>query len=238
MATYASNSEILLDTGRPITALLDEDLEATEQQNVIRTSRERAFNKINSMLRGKTAVPAFHVPALKQVEIDYVISDLIVSAYTLETVNQSEWAERYKTRAEEVMTALSFEASAETPIAYRNNVGNGRLAVIDVFSEHARTEVWTFRALNATEFSVTGSVSGTFPNLDVGEDYPDKKWTSGTMLDYGIRINNYPTVGNAPFNCKITAGSTPFEEGDVFTFQMYASASRKSGISTGKLVRA
>lgn len=238
MATYASNSEIVLDTGRPITALLDEDLAASEQQSVIRTSRERAFNKINAKLQGKTAVPAFHVPALKQVEIDYVISDLIVSAYTLETVNQSEWAEKYATRANEVMETLHFEASAETPVAYRGNVGNGRLAVIDVFSEHARTEVWTFRALSATEFTVTGSVSGTFPNLDVDGDYPDKTWTSGTMLDYGIRINSYPTVGNTPFTCKITAGSTPFEEGDVFTFKMYASESRKSGISTGKLVRA
>lgn len=238
MATYASNSEIVLDTGRPITALLDEDLSSAEQQSVIRTSRERAFNKINATLRGKTAIPAFHVPALKQVEIDYVISDLIISAYTLETVNQSEWAEKYKVRADEVLTALQFEASAETPVAYRGNTGNGRLAIIDVFSEHARTEIWTFRALNATEFSVTGSVSGTFPNLDVGNDYPDKTWTSGSMLDYGIRISNYPTVGNTPFACKITAGTTAFEQGDVFTFQMYASASRKSGISTGKLVRA
>ena len=238
MATYASNSEIVLDTGRPITALLDEDLTSSEQQSVIRTSRERAFNKINAALRGKTAVPAFHVPALKQVEIDYVISDLIISAYTLETVNQSEWAEKYATRASEVMTSLQFEASAETPVAYRGNVGNGRLTIIDVFSQHARSEVWTFRAQSATEFTVTGSISGTFPNLDVGSDYPDKTWTSGTMLDYGIRINNYPTVGNTPFTCKIVAGTTPFEEGDVFTFRMFASADRKSGISTGKLVRA
>lgn len=238
MATYASNSEIVLDTGRPILALLDEDLTSTEQQNVIRTSRERAFNKINAMLQGKTAVPAFHVDALKQVEIDYVISDLIVSAYTLETVNQSEWAEKYASRADEVMRTLNFEASAEGAVAYRGNTGDGRLAVIDVFSEHARTEVWTFRALSATEFSVTGSVSGTFPNLDVGSDYPDKTWTAGTMLDYGIRINNYPTVGNTPFTCKITAGSTPFEEGDVFTFKTFASASRKTGVSTGKLIRA
>lgn len=238
MATYASNSEIVLDTGRPITALLDEDLTSSEQQSVIRNSRERAFNKINAMLQGKTAVPAFHIDALKQVEIDYVISDLIVSAYTLETVNQSEWAERYATRASEVMTSLNFEASAETPLAYRGNTGNGRLAIIDVFSEHAKSEVWTFRALNATEFSVVGSVSGTFPNLTVDNDYPEKDWTSGTVMDYGIRISNYPIVGNTPFTCKITQGSTEFVEGDVFTFKMFGSSARKGGISTGKLIRA
>lgn len=238
MATYASNTEIVLDTGRPITALLDEDLTSTEQQNVIRTSRDRAFNKINSMLQGKTAVPAFHIDALKQVEIDYVISDLIVSAYTLETVNQSEWAEKYKSRADEVMNMLNFEASAENAVAYRGNTGNGRLKVIEVFSDHAKSEIWTFRALNATEFSVFGSVTGTFPTLTVDVDYPEKDWTSGTVIDYGIKISNYPTVGNAPFYCKISNGSTPFVEGDVFTFKMFASSGRKGGISTGKLIRA
>ena len=228
----------MLDTGRPITALLDEDLTLPEQQSVIRVSRERAFNKINAKLQGKTAIPAYHIAALKQVEIDYVISDLIISAYTLETVNQSDWAEKYASRSNEVMESLSFIASAENPVAFRGNTGNGRLKVVDVFSDHAKSEIWTLRALNATQFSVVGSVTGTFPNLTVDTDYPEKGWSSGSLVDYGLRIPNYPTIGNTPFACRITIGTIAFVQGDVFTFKMYASSDRKGGISTGKLVRA
>ena len=238
MSTYASNSEIQLDTGRSITNLLDEDLNDAEQQNVIRTARERAFNKINAKLRGKTAIPAFHIPVLKQVEIDYVISDLIVSAYTLETVNQSDWAEKYASRANEVLESLHFEASAELPVAYRNNTGNGKLKIINVYSEFIKTEVWTFRALNSTEFAIVGSVTGTFPVLTVDVDYPEKDWNFGTIEDYGLKMATIPTVGRTPFECKITQGSTEFEQGDVFTVQTYASESSRKGISTGKLVRA
>lgn len=238
MATYASNSEIKFDTGRPITNLLDEDLSATEQSNVIRVARQRAFEKINSKLTGRTAIPAFHIPALKQVEIDYVLSDLINGAYTMETVNQSEWAEKYQSRADEILSGLKFEASAENPVAFRGNTGNGRLSVTEVFSEFCKTEMWTLRALSDTEFIVTGSISGQFPNLTVGEAYPEKDWSSGTISDYGLSISNYPTVGNTPFMLKVTAGSTAFVDGDVFTFRTYGSEARMKGISTGKLVRA
>jgi hypothetical protein len=238
MATYASNSEIKFDTGRPITALLDEDLTATEQANVIRVARQRAFEKINSQLTGRTAIPAFHIQSLKQVEIDYVIADLISGAYTLETVNQSDWGEKYQSRAEETLQGLRFEASAEEPVAFRGNTGNGRLSVTAVYSEFCKTEMWTLRALSATEFKVVGSVSGGFPNLTVGEVYPEKDWSSGVISDYGLSISNYPTVGNTPFMLKVTAGSTAFEDGDVFTFRTYGSEARAKGISTGKLVRA
>jgi len=238
MATYASSSEIKFDTGRPITALLDEDLSSTEQSNVIRVARQRAFEKINSQLTGRTAVPAFHIPSLKQVEIDYVIADLISGAYTLETVNQSDWGEKYQSRAEETLGGLRFEASADEPVSFRGNTGNGRLSITEVFSEFCKTEMWTLRALSATEFTIVGSVSGNFPNITVGESYPEKDWSSGTIADYGLTLSNYPTVGNTPFMLKLVAGSTAFEDGDVFTFKTYGSEARAKGISTGKLVRA
>ena len=238
MGTYASNAEIQFDTGRSVVELLDEDLTETEQENVIRIARERAFEKINARLVGRTAIPAFHIPSLKQVEIDYVLSDLVVSAYTMETVNQSEWAEKYLNRAEEVLNNLHFEASAETPVPYRGNTGNGRLTIIDVFSEHCRTEVWTFRAISATEFSVIGSIQGSFPNLTVDVNYPEKDWNQGLIKDYGLTLSNYPTVGNTPFTCKITSGSVDFVDGDVFTVKTYSSAKQKQGVSSGKLMRA
>lgn len=238
MSTYCSNSEVQLDTGRSITTLLDEDLTSSEQQNIIRTARERAYNRINSKIRGKTAIPANHIPVLKQVEIDYVLSDLITSAYTLETVNQSDWAERYKTRADEVLDELHFDASAELPVAYRGNTGNGRLTITDVFSEHAKSEIWTFRASNATEFSVVGTLSGQFPDLTVDISYPEKDWPGGTIQDYGLTISSYPSIGNTPFICRVAAGSIDFVEGDVFTVKMFESETHRTGISTGMVIRA
>ena len=238
MSTYASNAEIKFDTGRSVLMLLDEDLTTTEQQNVIRVARERAYNRINAMIRGKTAIPAFHVPVLKQVEIDFVISDLVVGAYTMQTLNQSDWAEKYSSRAEEALATLIFEASAEKPVVYRGNTGDGRLKIIDVFSEIAKTEIWNFTAISTTEFSVTGSVSGSFPTLTVDTEYPEKDWASGTSMDYGLTLNSYPAVGNTPYSCKITQGNTDFVKGDNFTVKIYASETSRQGISTGKLIRA
>jgi len=238
MSTYASNSEIKFDTGRAITTLLDEELSANEQQNVIRVARERAYNRINAKLRGKTAIPAFHVPSLKQVEIDYVISDLVTGAYTLEVVNQSEWAEKYMERADEVLATLVFEASAERPVADRSNVGDGTLKIIDVFSEYAKTEVWTFTATSSTEFSVYGSVSGAFPALTVDTEYPEREWATGIGNDYGLQLQAYPAPGRTPFSCKINEGNTPFEKYDVFTVKIFASEESRQNISSGKLVRA
>lgn len=238
MGTYASNSEVVFDTGRSVIELLSEDLEdSTAQQNVIRSARERAFNTINSKLRGKTAIPAFHIESLKQVEVDYVLSDLLVGAYTQEMLNKSEWAEKYKERADSLLQSLYFEASAEEPIAYIRNVGNGRLKVIQVFSDYAKEEVWSFTALNATEFSVVGSVSGTFPILTVDVDYPEKDWVDGSIMDYGLSLTRFPTIGKTPFWLKISSGSTPFAQYDNFKVRTYASQASRKGIQTGKLVR-
>lgn len=238
MGTYASNSEIVLDTGRPVTNLLDEDLTTDEQRNVIRNARERAYNRINSKLTGKTAVPAFHIPVLKQVEIDYVISDLMVGAYSGTTLNESDWSEKYSSRAEEALEGLVFEASADEPIIYGDNIGNGKLKIISVFSDFAKEEVWSFTALNATEFSVVGSVTGTFPTLTVDASYPEKDWTADTRSDYGVMMPGYPTVAQTPFICKISQGLTDFVEGDNFKVRMFSSSASKSTITTGQIVRA
>jgi len=237
MSTYASNAEIQFDTGRSVVELLSEELTADEQQNVISTARERAFNTINSKLKGKTAVPAFHIDVLKQVEIDFVLSELLVGAYTLESMNQSEWAEKYSERAKNALAELYFDASVEEPIVYSGNVGDGTLKIISVFSEYAKEETWVFTALNATEFSVIGSVSGTFPTLTIDKDYPEKDWGLGNVFDYGLKLSNYPTLGRTPFICRINNGSVAFEKYDNFSVKMFASESSRRGISTGRLIR-
>lgn len=238
MGTYSSNSEIKLDTGRPITEMLDEDLTTDEQQNVIRAARQQAFDRINAKIYGKTAIPAFHIPSLKQVEIDYVIADLVISAYTLESVNQSEWAEKYINRANEILDSMQFESSNEDVVAYSGNTGNGRLTLLKVYDDYVKTETWTFRALSATEFSVNGSVTGSFPTLTVDVLYPEKSWGSGTINDYGLTLKNFPSVGQTPFDCKIVPGSIDFELGDVFTVKTYSSENKRSSISSGKIIRA
>jgi hypothetical protein len=227
-----------LDTGRPVTNLIDEDLTAEEQTSVIRSARERAYNRINSKLRGKTAVPAFHIPELKQVEIDFCLSDLMMGAFSGSTLNESDWGTKYEERANSVLDNLVFEASAEEPVTYGENSGNGKLKFVDVFSDFIKSEVWAFTALTATEFSVVGSVTGQFPNLTVDVQYPEKDWTDDLRSDYGLTLSSYPTVSRTPFICIIKAGSSPFEQGDNFKVRTFSSSADKRQITTGKLVRA
>lgn len=237
MGTYASTSEIKLDTGRSIDSMMDEDLSASEITTAIRNSRERAYNHINALIDGKTAIPAFHIPALKQVEIDLVIADVITGAFTMETSNTSEWSEKYRERAQAVLDNLTFSSSAEEPISYRSNIGNGRLKIIDVNDDMAKTEQFLFMALSSTEFSVLGSVSGRLPNVDVGDDYPDTDWTSSSVSDYGL-LSSSLGFADFPFHCKITEGSTPFGVGDNFRVKIFGSSRTKGTITTGRIIRA
>jgi hypothetical protein len=237
MGTYASNSEIKLDTGRDIDSMMDEDLSTTEKTNAIRSARERAFNHINARIDGQTAIPAFHIPVLKQVEIDLVISDVIAGAFTLQTANVSEWSEKYKERADQVLETLTFGAAAEEPIAHRSNTGDGRLKIIEVNDDMAKTEQFLFMALTADEFSIVGSVSGRLPNITVGDDYPSTDWTAGSVSDYGL-VSTSLGYDEFPFYCKITAGSTDFVKGDNFKVRIFGSSQAKSTISIGRVVRA
>jgi hypothetical protein len=232
METYSENDDLQLDTGKALTDLLEEGLMDAQQATTLSNARERAYNKINSALEGRTALPAWHIQALKQVEIDFVIADIISSAYTMESANTSEWSDKYSARAQQTLDNLSFSASAEEPEYPSSNVGDGALKIISVSDEYAKTEMWTFMAQNATYFSVYGSVSGRLPDLTVGSFYPDKLWT-GPMTDYGLGRSNFPSADTFPFNCNIIAGETDFEEGDRFTVEMFSCSKKKKGISTG-----
>ena len=71
--------------------------------------------------------------------------------------------------------------------------GNGVIKVTDIDQSTAVSEVWTLTATSATNFTVTGSVSGAKPAATVGTPYVDD------------------------ISFKITAGGTPFIAGDTFT---------------------
>lgn len=71
--------------------------------------------------------------------------------------------------------------------------GDGGIMITDIDQSTAVAEVWTLTATSATNFTVTGSVSGAKPAATVGTPYVDD------------------------ISFKITAGGTPFIAGDTFT---------------------
>lgn len=72
--------------------------------------------------------------------------------------------------------------------------GNGTMTAVSVNTRTAVVETWTFTATSATNFTVTGSVSGARAALTVGTPYD-----------------------NGFIAALITAGGTPFTAGAVFT---------------------
>jgi hypothetical protein len=239
MSTYSANADLKFDTGRSLTDLLDEDLSADDYDDVLRRARERAFNFINSRLEGKTAIPANHINSLKQVEIDLCLSDILSSAFTMETSNTSDWVEKYKERATSVLDNLSYDASAEDPKAKTGNTGNGRMRLIGVNGEYTKTERIIFNCIDANTFRVFGSVNGRLPDLLVDSPYPDPQWTSGGQVsDYGLLVPSHPSYEAFPFYVRLNSGSEDFVEGDMFTMNLYASSRSKMNIAVGKIMRA
>lgn len=77
--------------------------------------------------------------------------------------------------------------------------GNGTLTGVSVNQNTASEELWTITATSATTFTVSGFVSGAQTNATVGTAY-----------------------NNGMVSFTITAGSTPFVAGDVFSFSVSA----------------
>lgn len=78
--------------------------------------------------------------------------------------------------------------------------GNGTMSAVTVNQATASEELWTITATSATNFTVEGFVSGPMAAATVGTPY-----------------------NNGMVSFTITAGSTPFQAGDVFTFNVDAS---------------
>ena len=74
--------------------------------------------------------------------------------------------------------------------------GDGVIQLTDIDQSLAVPEIWTITATSATNFTVTGSVSGAAPAATVGTQYND-------IISF-----------------KITAGGTPFIAGDEFTIEI------------------
>jgi hypothetical protein len=186
-------------------------------------ARLRAYNKINEQyLAGRTVIPASHIAALKEVEIDLVISDIMTGSFSMEMTNISDWTEKYMERAKEVLESLRFDASVESAVADSQNTGDGTVGTIVANDHFTVTELWTLIAQNQNVFTVRGSLTGPLPNLEVGTAYPEKGW--GTVVnDYNLilRSREYEAY---PIYLTVTAGATDFVQYDRFTFKTFAAS--------------
>lgn len=90
-------------------------------------------------------------------------------------------------------------SSATTPEAGAGNTGDGTCSAVVTDDDYTLTEDFVLEATGADEFTIEGSVSGILDPVTVGEEYVGDKVTF-----------------------TITAGETPFAEGDTFTFSTVA----------------
>ena len=221
--TYCVNADIVLDSGKSIDSLLDADLDAAGITARKDAARLRAYNKINDQhLIGKTVIPASHIAALKEIEIDLVISDIMTGSFSMEMANTSDWTEKYVERAKEALESLRFDASSESAVADSQNTGDGTVGTIVVNDHFTVTELWTLIAQNLNVFTVRGSLTGPLPNLTVGNAYPEKDW--GTVVnDYDLilHIREYEAF---PFYLTVTGGAVDFVQYDRFTFKTFAAS--------------
>jgi hypothetical protein len=221
--TYCRDEDLEMDTGRSVNALFDASLSDSDIKKVKEKARIRAYNKINDhYLRGKTAVPAVHIPGLLEIEKDLALASLLRGAYTMEGPNISEWAKNYEDNAIEALKVLRFGASAEDVVPSTHNTGNGYVSEIIVSDRITLTEDWVLKAMDSDDFTVYGSISGYLLDAEVGEPYPDKDW-SHHVEDYNFKkfYNADDNPDLYPIQFTITQGSTAFAKNDSFVFRTY-----------------
>ena len=218
--TYATNADYLLDSGQNVSLFMDVELTDEEKEKQKSNSGERAYNIINDYLNGKTVIPARHIRIVKQIEIDFVLADVMTGAYTMETSNVSDWIEKYSSRAKEALNNIRYKASAEDVVANAENTGNGTIGAIVTNDMFTQTEQWILTCVSSTQFSIFGSVTGYLQNVTIGTQYPEADWT-GQVGDYNFNSQAYPRFEQYPVSFKIENGSTVFVANDKFTFKTY-----------------
>lgn len=221
--TYCTNDELIMDDGQSVDKMLNVDLSKSKKTLQKDAARLRSYNKINDQyLQGRTVIPATHIASLKQVEIDFVISDIMTGSFSGETLNDSDWSEKYSERAKELLENIRFDATSEDAVADDQNTGDGTVGTIDTNNEFTMTEKWIFTAQNANVFSVRGSLTKSLFNIEVGEPYPEKNWV-GAFTDYGMEMESRK-YEEYPISLTITTGEIDFVQYDRFTFKTYSAS--------------
>jgi hypothetical protein len=227
--TYCRDEDLVLDTGRSIDAMLDNSLNDNQKKAVKEDARTNAFNIINDQhLLGKTAIPAGHIPTLKEIEKHLALSLLLRGAYTLESPNRSEWIQDYEDKAIDALGKLRFCASAEDVVPDEENTGDGTVTEVRVIDEVTMTETWVLKAISSTEFSVYGTKTGYLRLLTVDIMYPEKDWVK-FRKDYNfIYPENDADLKPElyPIRLTVNSGNTDFVEGDKFTFRTFSASYR------------
>jgi hypothetical protein len=220
--TYSKNADLILPNGESLTDYFREDIEENKVEELLNTSRLAAFNEINDeYLRGKTAVPAWHISSLHDIEKLMVFVRLLNSSFVQSSSNVSDWVTEFKESYKDRLKALRFPSSASEIKKARTNSGNGYISFLETKDQFTRTEFWTLTALSKREFVPYGTRTGALPNVIVGEVYPSKDWVPGGFSDYGFDRKS-KGAGDFPFVLEIKQGDTPFEYGDRFEFYTYA----------------
>lgn len=224
--SYSTNDDLIFSTGASIDDFFDAALDAAAISIAKDKVREKAFNKINSHLEGLLPLPAssVEIPILKDVEVDLSIAFLIRDGYVLQTPQTSDWQPLYE-KALEDLKDIKFDAQATVETG-NENIGNGTLQIISVNKNYAFTEQFMISANNATQFNVTGSVTGILPTATVDIQYPERNWVNyGVSTDYGgitgMQFSHYP------FTFIINSGPIPFEVNDYFLVNTFKSSWRK-----------
>lgn len=224
MSTYCISNDLKLDNGQDLDSYLDVSMTDLQKINLKQQVRQRVFEFINDrFLYGKTAIPALHIPALKNIEKDLVIADILSASFTGNTSNTSEWEGAYRERAMDALENIRFISSVDDILPDTLNTGDGKVGEVVTNDEFTMTELWTLEATNSTFFDVHGSLHGSIRQLEVGEKYPGKSWTGivgdyGLDLTYGLRYEEYP------ISLTIESGSVDFVDGDRFIFKTYSAS--------------
>jgi len=100
---------------------------------------------------------------------------------------------------------LHLRRTEETPVADGDNTGDGTCSTIETLPFSVKTETWTLTcttpgADSVAVFSVVGSVSGVVGSATSGVEYKN--------TSCGLKF-------------MISAGDTPWDSGDAFTFQSF-----------------
>jgi len=185
-----------------------------------------AANEIDSYLEGNTAVPVVDATGvwLQEAEACLVAHRLLSARYSAVEVEGSEpFRSSFRKRAYQLLDDHEFQATADVPAKGPIFIGDGTIS-IEVNDHVTVNALWFLKAETATSFSITRKTkTGTFYytyDLAEGQFPTDNDFKAGTEISKQIKI-------------VITAGSTPFAQGDSWIFKTYGNfkKSRSKGIS-------
>lgn len=212
MGDYITNrTQLVFPNGNLFRKYLDPDISEPEKDAALDLVIVESEKWVNNLLQGMTAIPATHIRTeLKQVALEYARYLILRDNYIFEKNDREPVSGLYLTNAKELVSNLRYPASASTPVASSQNVGNGTITNVIIESDYTLTESWIVRAVNDHVWEVIGSCSGVLFDYDTNDGY------------YPVQSEEdryYGPMRRVSF--RITPGTTAFACTDEFTFNTY-----------------